>query len=365
MINKILYLLDEDISNESGVTKKIKSQIHEWECSGIRVKVISLRSNSLYSSIDNGEVLGVYDKSNNVLSNFILNYKLFKVLKLRVKKFKPDLIYCRYVKFSPNMVKSFCKTPHVVEINTNDKRELKSKNSVSYILNNLTRSYFLRKSKGFVFVTNELRKSSAFSCFTKPSIIIPNGLNAQKSILKYDKENPCSKYNVVFIGSPDMSWHGIDKILYLAKKLPDVDFNIIGVEDEGESTDNVFFRGYLNHKEMQPYLDNASVALSTLALHRKGMKEACPLKSRQYLLNGLPIIIGYDDPDLTEPLPFILNVGNYENNIIDNIENISSFIKGASLHNKMTIKEFAVDKLSWKEKEKLRLSFLNNCIDGS
>lgn len=40
---------------------------------------------------------------------------------------------------------------------------------------------------------------------------------------------------------------------------------------------------------------NCQVCIGTLALHRKNMTEASPLKTREYLAHGFPVIIGYKD----------------------------------------------------------------------
>ena len=42
------------------------------------------------------------------------------------------------------------------------------------------------------------------------------------------------------------------------------------------------------------------------------LTEACPLKTREYLSNGLPILVNYKDcaEDIPRLRPFIFNIGN-------------------------------------------------------
>ena len=49
---------------------------------------------------------------------------------------------------------------------------------------------------------------------------------------------------------------------------------------------------------MERFYETADVGVGTLALHRNGMNEACPLKTRQYLACGLPIVYAHTDPAL-------------------------------------------------------------------
>ncbi|WP_198264123.1 hypothetical protein [sulfur-oxidizing endosymbiont of Gigantopelta aegis] len=69
-----------------------------------------------------------------------------------------------------------------------------------------------------------------------------------------------------------------------------------------------------------------NIAIGTLSLHKKNMKEASALKVREYVAYGLPVILGYIDSDL-DGCDFILNVGNYERNIHDNLKKIKEFIR--------------------------------------
>ena len=57
-------------------------------------------------------------------------------------------------------------------------------------------------------------------------------------------------------------------------------------------------------------LAEATLAVASLGLYRKLLKQACLLKTRDYLARGLPMVYGYDDVDLPNGAPFALQVPN-------------------------------------------------------
>ena len=129
---------------------------------------------------------------------------------------------------------------------------------------------------------------------------------------------------IAFLGSPNQPWHGLDKIERLAYNLGDTfHFHIIGTE-KGSACRNVTFYGPQDQNKYEKILQNCDIAISTMALHRKQMNEACPLKTREYLAYGYPVVAGYADTAwLGDPPAWILQLPNTEDNL-DNPENISS-----------------------------------------
>ena len=99
------------------------------------------------------------------------------------------------------------------------------------------------------------------------------------------------------------------------------------------------------------------IAFGTLALHRKQMNEACPLKVREYLAFGLPVVIGYGDTDLTGIEPWwLLRVPNAEDNVRQNAERIRSFI--ADVRGRRVPRDEVADRIGAAAKEQRRLEFM-------
>jgi len=91
----------------------------------------------------------------------------------------------------------------------------------------------------------------------------------------------------------------------------------------------------------------ADVGVGALALERKNMREAQPIKTRHYLGSGLPVIIGYQDTLLDESSPGVF----YAHDTAELIGCLQS-LKDARNHlrdpiYRKKIRAFALERLSW------------------
>jgi glycosyltransferase involved in cell wall biosynthesis len=295
---KIAYILSHDISTNDGVVRKIIDQTNAWGDLGVDVEVFAITPNA---NVENNSILKckAYDFQGAIQSRLKVNYQLIE----DVKNFNPDFIYFRYDLWSRNIEILSRMYPIVIEANTNDYKEVKLQIKSNFGFKSLLRlaakllshKRLLKLATGVVSVTQEIYEDSGYTDYIKSHAVVPNGISLNNYIA-YKKTFSGDRPALFFIGSPNQAWHGVDKIEVMAKKLPEFDFHIVGLN--GESTKNCFYYGYLNKEKYQPLINKCCVALGTLALERKGLKEACPLKVREYLMNGLPIIIGYEDPAL-------------------------------------------------------------------
>ena len=105
-----------------------------------------------------------------------------------------------------------------------------------------------------------------------------------------------NKYSslVVFIGS-NTPWHGIEKIVEIATKNPSIGFVIIGDYEIKTTLSNIIMLGKQNMSTIPLILNYCSFGFGPFSLSKKNMKEACPLKTREYLYFGVPIIVNYYD----------------------------------------------------------------------
>ena len=130
-----------------------------------------------------------------------------------------------------------------------------------------------------------------------------------------------------------------------------------------ELPSNIKFHGYLTEVDAIDVISRMDIGISTLALHRKKMNEACPLKTRQYFALGLPVIGAHFDPDLPDGADFFLNLPNVENNIEPMKEEILNFVNGSFQNDSLrySIRQFAYQYLSERKKENSRLNFFQEC----
>ena len=246
-----------------------------------------------------------------------------------VKSYKPDIIYLRYGLFTYPLQRLFKIAPVVMELNTNDVVEYALKSRFHNQLNQITRRWTLGLSRGFVYVSQEISNLEHNKIFYKPFRVIPNGILLDHFIPIPAPQN--LRPRLVFVGSPGMVWHGIDKLAYLSSLYPDLQIDIIGYakEDSGfPNSSKITGHGFLSQESVREVLIKADAACGTLALHRKEMEEASPLKVREALAYGIPVILGYQDTALKDlNCDFILNIPNTEANVKENAQKMYSFIK--------------------------------------
>ncbi len=76
------------------------------------------------------------------------------------------------------------------------------------------------------------------------------------------------------------------------------------------------FHGFLDRAGVMDVLMKTDVACGSLALHRNNMQEASPLKVREALAYGIPVLLGYKDTDLSNlQSEYILQIPNTEDNV--------------------------------------------------
>lgn len=348
---KIAYLVYYDVTKVDGVVKKINSQVGEWRDQGNQVEIFSFVP-TLNETILNSKLYSVG-------ANWVTNrFYLIKELVTDINDFSPDIIYFRGESWNRTVGEIFKKYPSVVEVNTDQSSEFRKRmfqernlKSVFRYLGNNYFSYLLYKdASGIVGVTHEI--SLKFHGRKRKVITIPNSINTDK--LEPKKKNNELKTSLFFMGSPNQSWHGLDIIELIANEFSDYDFHIIGISKENGP--NLFYHGFLDFSDYIQIVSRCHIGIGTLALFRKSMKEACPLKVREYIGLGFPIIIGYEDSAFKNQRPEWVHVIDPQN--ID-FKSLKSFIE--------SYRNYIVSDMSFVESkviEKNRLAFFKNVLEN-
>lgn len=364
---KIAYLINEDLDKHPGLSYKINSQINFFESEGFQTFRVFHSDGKVIDK--NGEIIikikpPVYSDKSKISLVRKLSWQ-YKFIAESLNKIKPDVTYSRYLFPAPNINKvSMYSGKLIIEINSDDRSEYMQKNIITGFYNSLFRKYLLRSASGLVFVTNELSRSDFFAKFTDRRTVVANGVNIKDYLFKDDPNN--LNPQLIFVGSPGQSWHGLDKIKELAESLPDCFLHIVGPDNNecdklwGYIPENVYCHGYLSNDDVQNILKTMDVGIGTLALYRKSMNESCSLKMRQYLAQGLPVIGGSKDTDIDDDELFYLELPNNSTNIVDNLDKIREFIYFVFGNTKMrrNVRLFAEANLAIESKEKKRVEFI-------
>ena len=351
---RIAYLFHLNQRSSAGVVKKISNQAAAWTGRGHEVRLFQVTR-------DSAEGLR-WEVPNEVLRyqrGILGRLKVWSEARRRILSGNPDIVYYRYDLYYPGIARLAGSVPLVIEVNSNDLREYLLSVNTTGIYNLLTRNGLFRAASGAVFVSRELARSSDFSRLQAPCVVIGNSisLQAHSELAPGRSDVP----TLAFLGTDKQAWHGVDKILWLARARKNWKFYLIGISatPERERPDNVSFYGPMKAIDYRRLLAECDVAIGSLAMHRNRMSEASPLKVREYLALGIPTVIGYNDTDFPREPDFLLNIGNTESNVADNLGRIDSFVQG---WRGRRVPRQDVAHLDSEVKESARLSFFESLV---
>lgn len=360
---KIAYVtihIEPKIIN-GGVGNKIKSQISLWKSKGHSVVMFSLTPESITSIPEARQFTFQPSSKLPILKSLSREFSRSSALgKLiaDVRKYQPDIIYFRFGLFSFPLQNLFKVAPVVLEINSNDLDEYRSRGTFFYWLNRITRDIVFSKCSGWVATSHELENLPANQKHAKPVCVISNGIELDKYevLPPTDHSTPA----LALVGSPGMNWHGVDKLLELATQYPELKIHIIGYsrhDFSGVVPENIQVHGYLEREDVKHVLKKTDAVFGTLALHRKNMEEASPLKVREALAYGMPVILAYRDTDLWDmQSDRLLFLPNTPDNISANGKLIRDF--AFRMQGKRLDRESIATRIDQRRKEEQRLQFL-------
>lgn len=275
---RIAYLAYWNLDANDGVAKKIAAQLAQWRAAGHEAEAFAIAPTSLLERAR--------------LTRRVVDEAL---------AFGPDVAYLRYDLWAPPIARLMRGIPTAVEVNSDDRAEMRRRGPAVALFNEWNRRRIYLRAAGLVCVTNEL--AGRLAVYGKSATVVANGVDAMRvpALAAPVNERP----RVIFVGSPQIAWHGVDRLLELAEALPDFDFDLIGPDPERDLP-NVTAHGVLREPDYFPLLAQADAAVGSLAMERAGLTEGSPLKVREYLLAGIPTIVGYDDTDFLGRDPWFL-----------------------------------------------------------
>jgi glycosyltransferase involved in cell wall biosynthesis len=310
---KIAYLGQmADVATENGISKKIRMQATAWLAAGHQVRYFSLEpTTTAWAGLSplETEIVARGQPLTRALRS--------RQLAARVEAWRPDVIYFRYAYHSPGFPALFRAIPTVAEINSDDQVEYAlTLSRVKQLYHRLTRRRVLRAVTAFVPVTREL--AERFAAFRHPAEVIGNSIRLDdfEPLPAPTRDAPM---RAIFVGSARTPWHGLDRVAELAAIFPEIGFDVIGCTEPewrritagaAAAPTNVAFHGSLPHSRYEPIARAATFALGTFGLYRKRMDEACPLKVREYLAFGLPVLAAYRDTDVPDDADYFKRLPN-------------------------------------------------------
>jgi glycosyltransferase involved in cell wall biosynthesis len=363
----LYYYMDFSVIYIKSVRNKIIEQAEAMIVNGIDVTIVISREDEKISRelalITNIKIIYLNKISNN---NFIgLLEDFVDLLRFTAGLNKDDILYTRYAP------QSFFMIPRNCIIIT----EHQTKESMEYEMKSLP-SFIMEKSLGrinrglrdyYVAVTEEISEFES-SYGEAGHIVIPNGISLQNIQLISRKEAVSDEFHIVGLANVS-SWHGYDRVIEGLNKYSGpvkVYFHIIG---EGEEIinlklltkkygldDQVIYHGHKTGIELDKILNNFHIAVGALGIHRKRIKEAATLKSREYCARGIPFIEGSIDSDFKD-FPYKYQIEADESPV--DIERLIEFFNECAPNEYPRImREYAEQNLAWDRKMKKLKTFL-------
>jgi hypothetical protein len=322
---RIAYLAHGVGGRNTGVHTKILTQTATWATLHPEVELgifVRCEAGTEPDWIGQPHVLAVRSSRRGIVGRLIAR----ELLSLTVARWRPNVIYLRQSTVSPSVVALMSGIPTVVELNTLDLAELRLRSRPRYLYARAARDVMLRRAAGLVVVTDEIARDTTVTRLGLPVAVVPNAVD----LASHSALGPTGNMSprLVFVGTPGLPWHGVDKIERMASIFPSWTFDLVGPEpsDLARRPPNVVVHGSLDRAALLPIMAAADVAIGPLALHRNRMNEASPLKVADYLAYGLPAIIAYKDTRFPEGARFLLELPNAEDNIDRSVVLIEAFV---------------------------------------
>ena len=354
---RVAYVLTWPRGAWTGVFKKVADQVGAWSDLGVEAGVFvatSPQAEADWRALP--EVKGV-----EIFTSAIESFTVQPTIIRRAAEWSPDITYMRSTPRQAYARRHLRSLPHVIEIQSNDLEEARGLSRQRLLLTQLTRNSCLGGARGMVFVSRELSTLPSYSKFTGRRTVIGNGIELGR-VETLPAPNTSLGPRLAFMGLPDSPWHGLDDVYELARVRPQWSFDLIGPKqtDQTPRLSNLNFHGELRSDEYLPILANADAAISTLAWYRNSMNEASPLKSREYLALGLPVIGAYEDTDIPPDDPVYLRLPHRQGAIVDEVDRVEQFIRGWQ---GKRVSHDQIDYLDTSVKEAARVDFLRTCAD--
>lgn len=266
--------------------------------------------------------------------------------------FFSSLIYVRYNPKSMIIniwlwVLSFFK-PVYIEHNTIMDTELAFLNrKIEHFCHRITLALFCFCHCNHIAVNQELKRhlqakgltrvTYAQNGYNKPKINLDTISQSLQNKLAVFKANHSSI--AIFTGN-GYPWHGYQDIIDMMQEHPQIGIIFVGPYASTNLPQHLHFN-FLPANQLCYLIEQCDFAISTFRWDMLSITEGSPLKSRQYLCHGCPILVNYLDcaTDFKDLSPYIIDYRQHNKNSINRITSLSV--------NSQVLSQVACQALSW------------------
>ena len=211
----------------------------------------------------------------------------------------------------------------------------------------------------------------------KPFFVFTNGVCVEDIPRRKFQEKSSERINLIFVQSVMSTWSGFDRLLFGVANYrggEKVRLKVVGSTGKYYEDmviklgieDRVVFYGPKFGVELDTLFNDAHIAVGTLGEHRNQLKQATPLKVREYFARGIPVIISYDDEDIKDNFSYVLRFPADESpidvcRIVDFVKRL--YVNESGVENMTNeIREYAKQHMDYKPKCEKFIRFIEQTV---
>lgn len=295
---KGLYLYFSPINYKAltGVDKKVIDQINAFNNNRLNctLSIVKEKKGLLGAILRRLPFSDAYYDWNNAKNYKDLDYIYIRKPSIITHSFINNLRFIRKVNPTIKILMEFPTYPYDQEFNTSIK-------DIPFIIKEK-----INRKKLIDVVDRVVIYSNFDNVFEVPTIKIVNGIDVKRIDPINSHEPVIGKSINICAVAKVAKWHGYDRFIkglgnyYKKGGEYNICFHIVGDGEEvsrleklaiSENVSNhVIFHGFKSGEELNKIYDNSDIAVEVLGMHRKNKNKSSSLKSREYLLKGIPII---------------------------------------------------------------------------
>lgn len=259
----------------------------------------------------------------------------------------------------------------VLELNGVYKLEIETislKGRFNLLIDRVLNRKGFRAAKGVVSVTDEIATMLPLDRYGMTHCaVITNGIDVNSYEVRRPSLKKDTKVKLLAVANFNR-WHGYDRMLMAMKgsNPSKVELHLVGDGPEKDNlvrlatelgVRNAIFHPPLKGKELDRLFDECDVALGVLSLGRKGLREMCPLKHREYCARGMPFVYSGNDLDMSMNSSFALRLEEDAEIKLEDVVGFAMVMWNRPAHT-AEMRGFARTRLDWSVKMKELAAFI-------
>lgn len=373
----LMYITSLDVldSAKCGIRGKLNGQMNAMKKANINVHFGHFYGNDRFVISFNTDEKVFMVQGKNTRSRFA---SIYDRLMEYVKNNSISVVYIRFtsldakaIKFYKNLKKNNVKV--IIEFYSHN-LELEAKKTVQrlyksgeffkafkgFVSLNINKFYFkkLKECIDLIVTTTEVEQ-----LYGVPTINVVNGIDTSSVLARKKRKNEFD-FNIISVAMIS-SWHGYDRVIrgisdyYKNGGKLNILYNVIGDGEEKKNLESlvselgleehVVFPGIKLGEELNPFYENADIALEMLAGFRRTKGQISSIKMAEYFAKGIPVIFAADENKYSCSVnKYCYRVTNDDSNIsIQSLINFSNGLKNTKLNVEENMHKIAEKEFDW------------------